>query len=66
MTRKVDTAADLDEQTLTKIAEMTGGQYFRARDAEQLERSTTQSTNWNLYQAIPKLGGLSPNGSHIH
>ncbi len=38
MTRKVNTASDLDEQTLTKIAEMTGGQYFRARDAKELEK----------------------------
>ncbi|HHF3010183.1 vWA domain-containing protein [Vibrio diabolicus] len=38
MTRKVNTAADLDEQTLTKVAEMTGGQYFRARDTDQLEK----------------------------
>ncbi|CAE6958885.1 protein BatA [Vibrio campbellii] len=37
MTRKVNTASDLDEQTLTKIAEMTGGKYFRARDAKELE-----------------------------
>ncbi|WP_045497484.1 vWA domain-containing protein [Vibrio hyugaensis] len=38
MSRKVNTASDLDEQTLTKIAEMTGGQYFRARDAQELEK----------------------------
>ncbi|MDF4652545.1 VWA domain-containing protein, partial [Vibrio parahaemolyticus] len=38
MTRKVNTAADLDEQTLTKVAEVTGGQYFRARDTEELEK----------------------------
>ncbi|EVU15221.1 von Willebrand factor type A domain protein [Vibrio parahaemolyticus V-223/04] len=50
MTRKVDTAADLDEQTLTKIAEMTGGQYFRARDAEQLEK---------IYDTINKLEPVS-------
>ncbi len=34
--RKVNTAKDLDEQTLIKIAEITGGQYFRARDAQEL------------------------------
>ncbi|CAM2975535.1 VWA domain-containing protein [Vibrio mytili] len=38
MTRKVNTAADLDEQTLTQIATMTGGQYFRARDTAELEK----------------------------
>jgi Ca-activated chloride channel family protein len=32
----VNPSADLDEKTLTAIAEMTGGRYFRARDSEQL------------------------------
>ncbi|BDR15711.1 VWA domain-containing protein [Vibrio sp. STUT-A11] len=50
MTRKVDTAADLDEKTLTKIAEVTGGQYFRARDAEQLEA---------IYETINQLEPVS-------
>lgn len=36
MTRKVNTAQDLDEKTLMKIAELTGGQYFRARNADEL------------------------------
>lgn len=36
MTRKVNTASDLDEKTLMEIAKMTGGQYFRARDSQQL------------------------------
>ncbi len=50
MTRKVDTAADLDEKTLTQIAEITGGQYFRARDTEQLE---------NIYETINQLEPVS-------
>nr|WP_321273447.1 VWA domain-containing protein [uncultured Vibrio sp.] len=50
MTRKVDTAADLDEKTLTQIAEVTGGQYFRARDAEQLE---------SIYETINQLEPVS-------
>jgi Ca-activated chloride channel family protein len=50
MTRKVDTAADLDEKTLTRIAEVTGGQYFRARDTEQLE---------NIYETINQLEPVS-------
>ncbi|MCF7480331.1 VWA domain-containing protein [Vibrio sp. J1-1] len=50
MTRKVDTAADLDEKTLTQIAEVTGGQYFRARDAKQLER---------IYETINQLEPVS-------
>ena len=32
----VNPSADLDEETLTKIAEMTGGRFFRATDAEGL------------------------------
>lgn len=36
MTRTVNTAEDLDEKTLIKIASMTGGQYFRARNASEL------------------------------
>ncbi len=50
ITRKVDTAADLDEKTLTQIAELTGGQYFRARDAEQLK---------NIYETINQLEPVS-------
>jgi Ca-activated chloride channel family protein len=36
--RRVNPSADLDEQTLTTIAEGTGGQYFRARDIASFER----------------------------
>ncbi|WP_295891432.1 VWA domain-containing protein [uncultured Vibrio sp.] len=36
MTRKVNTAHDLDEDTLQDIANLTGGQYFRARDSHDL------------------------------
>lgn len=36
MTRKVNTAQDLDEATLIDIADRTGGQYFRARDSKEL------------------------------
>lgn len=35
--RSVNPSADLDEGTLTRIAEDTGGRYFRARDREELE-----------------------------
>jgi Ca-activated chloride channel family protein len=34
--RQINPSADLDEQTLTSIATMTGGRYFRARDTEEL------------------------------
>jgi len=36
--RTVNPSADLDEDTLTKIAEDSGGLYFRARDRNELER----------------------------
>ena len=35
--RKVNPSIDLDEKTLTAIAEKTNGRYFRARDTEELE-----------------------------
>ncbi|MCW8345712.1 VWA domain-containing protein [Vibrio sp. ZSDZ65] len=38
MTRTVNTAEDLDEETLTQIATMTGGEYFRARNAQDLSK----------------------------
>lgn len=36
--RRVNPSADLDEKTLSAIADKTGGRYFRARDTEQLEQ----------------------------
>jgi Ca-activated chloride channel family protein len=36
--RTVNPSADLDEDTLTQIAESTGGQFFRARDRDELQR----------------------------
>lgn len=33
--RQINPSADLDEETLTAIAEMTGGRYFRARDTQE-------------------------------
>ncbi|GGZ91723.1 VWA domain-containing protein [Algibacter mikhailovii] len=38
--------SDLDERTLTEIAELTKGQYFRAKDTEELE---------NIYVELEKL-----------
>ncbi len=35
-TRTVNPSKDLDETTLTKIAELTGGRYFRAKDTKGL------------------------------
>ncbi len=35
--RSINPSADLDEATLTQIAELTGGRYFRATDTEMLQ-----------------------------
>ena len=34
--RQINPSADLDEEALTQIAELTGGRYFRARDTQEL------------------------------
>lgn len=47
-TQRVNPSADLDEETLSAIATMTGGRYFRARDTDELE---------NIYRLID---GLEP------
>ncbi|MEE8320760.1 MAG: VWA domain-containing protein [Gammaproteobacteria bacterium] len=36
--RRVNPSADLDEDALRSIAELTGGRYFRARDVKELEK----------------------------
>lgn len=45
-TRRVNPSADLDEKLLTQIAIETGGQYFRARDTQQLA---------NIYKMLDQL-----------
>lgn len=40
--RMVNPSADLDEATLTKIASLTGGAYFRAKDTKGLEKIYAQ------------------------
>ena len=35
--RSINPSADLDEETLTRIADMTGGRYFRATDTASLQ-----------------------------
>ncbi len=40
-TRQVNPSNDLDEKTLTQIAEKTGGRYFRARDTNELKEIYT-------------------------
>ncbi|MBU2899154.1 vWA domain-containing protein [Vibrio hepatarius] len=50
MSRKVNTAKDLDEKSLKEIASITGGQYFRARDSQELSE---------IYNTINKLEPIS-------
>jgi Ca-activated chloride channel homolog len=45
-TQKVNPSRDLDEKTLTAIAEKTGGRYFRARNTEELNK---------IYQLLDRL-----------
>ncbi|OEE65046.1 IMP dehydrogenase [Enterovibrio norvegicus] len=48
--RMVNPSQDLDEATMTQIAKMTGGEYFRARDPKELE---------TIYQIIDQLEPIS-------
>ncbi len=44
--QRVNPSRDLDEKTLKQVAESTGGQYFRARDTEELQK---------IYQMLDEL-----------
>ncbi len=48
--RRINPSLDLDEKTLTKIAKMTGGRYFRARNSEELNK---------IYAMLDKLEPLA-------
>jgi len=37
-TRRINPSADLDEQALQEMAQLTGGEYFRARNVDELNR----------------------------
>jgi len=65
------TKVDIDEKTLKKIAEMTGGQYFRATDTDSLQqiysvinelektkRSVRQFSTYKELYLYPLIGGL--------
>ncbi len=52
----VNPSSDLDEGALRKIAEMTGGQYFRATDVQGLAQD---------YRAIDKLEPVSADPVHV-
>ena len=55
-TFKVNPSRDLDEKTLTEIAESTGGRYFRARDTEELTE---------IYAEIDRLEPIERGGEHF-
>jgi len=44
--RRINPSSELDEQTLTKLAEQTGGKYFRAKDSQGMEK---------IYQLLDQL-----------
>ncbi|WP_143872039.1 vWA domain-containing protein [Catenovulum sediminis] len=48
--RKINPSADLDETMLSTLAESTGGQYFRARDTQELSQ---------IYHELDKLEPIS-------
>ncbi len=48
--------SELDEKTLIKISELTGGQYFRARDVKELQR---------VYQLIDELEPVESNDDNF-
>ena len=45
-TRRVNPSSELDERTLTKLAEQTGGKYFRAKDSQGMSQ---------IYQLLDQL-----------
>lgn len=54
--RRVNPSEDLDEQTLTEIAETTGGRYFRARNTAELEE---------IYAELDKLEPVAQEPLHF-
>ena len=54
--RKVNPSTDLDEESLKKIAQITGGKYFRARDTEELEK---------IYQLLDELEPITKETQHF-
>lgn len=44
--RRINPSADLDEKTLTQVAAITGGEYFRAKNTEELRQ---------IYEAMDRL-----------
>jgi Ca-activated chloride channel family protein len=55
-TRRVNPSQDLDEKTLTAIAETTGGRYFRARHLEELQQ---------IYQLLDRLEPVNEDAQYF-
>ena len=55
-TRRVNPSAELDETTLQAIAHQTGGQYFRARDTQELEK---------IYGLLDELEPVEQDARHL-
>ena len=55
--RRINPSVDLDEDTLRQIAERTGGQYFRARNPEELVR---------IYTDLDRLEPIAQEDEIIH
>ena len=62
--RQINPSADLDEETLTTIAEGTGGAYFRARDTGELQRIYTILDE--LEPAAGEEEGFRPVAEYFH
>lgn len=56
MGRQMVTSSDLDEGALRKIADLTGGQYFRATDVNGLAQ---------VYRSIDKLEPIGADPVHV-
>ncbi len=52
--RRLNPSADLDERTLTEIADLTGGQYFRAKSTESLKHIYDQLDELEPVDADPE------------
>lgn len=61
--RTVNPSRDLDEKTLTAIADTTGGQYFRARDPNELQQIYAEI---NRLEPIPDDQTFRPTQSLTH
>jgi len=55
-TQRINPSADLDEKTLTTIADKTGGRYFRARDVKELQK---------IYSLLNKLEPTEKDSQHF-